>query len=373
MRIRRRELFRQLGTAAAATAFLPSFVDSAVAALDAPTRPVRLNRNESAYGPCENAQAAFHQAIAEANRYPGEDAESLRAAVAALHGVQPENITLGCGSVELLRMAAQAWLSPGKSVVTATPTFEAISQAARDLGAEVRTVRLTHEYAHDLEAMLSRADANTGILYVCNPNNPTGTLTPKRDLETFISKLPSGVQVLIDEAYHDYVSPTGAYSSWVARAASDRRLVVTRTFSKIYGLAGLRVGYAVSSAETAEQLAARRLPMGVSVVAARVALAALSDSAYVQKIAARNSNDRQEFFNQANARMLRSLDSQTNFILLAAGKSGKEGSEMLRAQGVLVTAGYPSFEKHIRVSLGLPGDMEAFWRAWDASMPHRPM
>ena len=141
----------------------------------------------------------------------------------------------------------------------------------------------------------------------------------------------------------------------------------------MYGLAGLRVGYAVSSTETAKRLAARRLPMDVNVVAARVALAALSDPAYVREIAFLNSNDRQEFFNQANARMLRSLDSQTNFVLLAAGRPGKEVVDVLCARGVLVTADYQSFEKHIRVSLGLPEDMRAFWRAWDASMPHHPM
>ena len=250
MRIHRRDLFRQLGTVAA-TAFLPSFADPAVAA-DGPARPVLLNRNESAYGPCEKAKAAFLETIAEVNRYPGEDIEHLRAALAALHNVQPENITLGCGSTELLYTAARAWLGPGKSLVMANPTFEAISNAARALGAVVRTVPLTRNYAHDLGGMLSRTDATTGILYMCNPNDPTGTLTPGADLESFLSKVHPGAQVLIDEAYHDYVSPTGTYSSWVTRAASDPRLIVTRTFSKLYGLAGLRVGYAVSSAETAK-------------------------------------------------------------------------------------------------------------------------
>jgi histidinol-phosphate/aromatic aminotransferase/cobyric acid decarboxylase-like protein len=123
----------------------------------------------------------------------------------------------------------------------------------------------------------------------------------------------------------------------------------------------------------AKRLAARRLPMDVNVAAARVALAAVSDAAYVKKIASLNADDRQEFFNQANARMLRALDSHTNFVLMAAGRPGKEVVDMLRARGVLVNAGYPSFEKHIRVSIGQPDDMRAFWRAWDASMPHHPM
>jgi histidinol-phosphate aminotransferase len=373
MQIYRRELLRRLGTAAAVSAFWPPLVESASLAGDSSPRLVRLDRNESAYGPCEKATAACREAFADANRFPGKDVENLRAAIAASHGVQPDNITLGCGSTELLRMTAEASLGPGKTLVMASPTFDSIADAARVLGAEVRSTPFTRDYAHDLDAMLARTDTTTGLIYICNPNNPTGTLTPKSDLETFLRKVPSGASVVIDEAYHDYVTPSGAYDSWAARAAAEPQLIVTRTFSKIYGLAGLRVGYAVSSVETAKRLAERRLPMNVNVVAARVALAALSDSRYVEKIAAVNSNDRQEFLNQVNARMLRCLDSHTNFVFLRTEASGKEVAEMLRAQGVLVGAGYPCFEKHIRVSLGLPEEMEAFWRAWDASMPHHPM
>jgi histidinol-phosphate aminotransferase len=366
-------LFRQFGVAAAATVLPPSFANLAASPGDSSARPVRLNHNESAYGPSEKAKATFHEAIADANRYPGDDVENLRAAVAAFHCVQPESITLGCGSNEILRMTAEACLGPSKSLVLASPNYDRLAHSAELLGAEVRSVPLTHLYAHHLEGMLSRTDATTGLLYICNPNNPTATLTPKADLETFLAKAPSGVPVLIDEAYHDYATPTSSYASWAARAVSDRRLIVTRTFSKVYGLAGLRVGYAVSSAAMANRLAARRLAMDVNVVAARVALAAISDQAYVKKIAAVNADDRQEFFNQANARMLRALDSHTNFVLMAAGRPGKEVVDLLGSKGVLVSAGYPSFEKHIRVSLGLPDDMRAFWRAWDATMPHHPM
>jgi histidinol-phosphate aminotransferase len=270
-------------------------------------------------------------------------------------------------------MAAEACLAPGQNLVMASPTFESIAHAAKLTGADVRTVPLTHEYAHDLSAMLARADAKTGILYICNPNNPTATLTSKTALEEFIQKAPPGAFVVMDEAYHDYVSPSGAYGSWVSRATADPRLIVTRSFSKIYGLAGLRVGYAVSSEETAKGLAARKLPGSINSVAARVALVSLADAAYAKKIAMLNSNDRQEFFNQANARMLRCLDSETNFVLMRTFVSGKETVAMLRAKGVLVRAEYPGFEKHIRVSLGLPEEMRAFWSAWDDLMPHHPM
>lgn len=373
MRIYRRELLREFATVAAASAFFPTTAEPAFPVVDSSKHLVRLDHNESPYGPCEKAKTAFHEAFTEVNRYPGDDVEHLRSAIAAAHGVQAENITLGCGSTEVLRMTAEAFLGQSRNLVIASPTFDCIANAARVLGAEVRAVPLTRDYAHDLDAMLARADAKTGLLYICNPNNPTGTLTPKSDLDAFLPKVPAGARVVIDEAYHDYVAPSGAYASWAARAAADPKLIVTRTFSKIHGLAGLRVGNAISSAETAKRLDARRLLMDVNGVAARAALAALSDSGCVKKLAALNVNARQEFLNQVNARMLRCLDSHTNFVLMRTGASGKETAELLRAKGVLVGADYPAFDKHIRVSLGLPEDMQAFWRVWDASMPHHPM
>ena len=223
MRIDRRELLRQFGTAAASV-FLPGVVEPVPAPADSSDVIARLDRNENAYGPSENAKEAFRQALSGANRYPNGEVEKLREAIAATHGVSPQNITLGCGSTELLRMAAEACLVPGQNIVMALPTFPSIGSGAKLTGAEVRNVPLTHAYAHDLQAMLARADAKTGILYICNPNNPTGTLTPKAVLETVLPKVPCGTFVVMDEAYHDYVSPSGAYESWVARSAVDPRL-----------------------------------------------------------------------------------------------------------------------------------------------------
>jgi histidinol-phosphate aminotransferase len=373
MRLDRRNLFRQLGGALTTSALLPAlheFSRMPPAAAPGQARPVRLNRNESPYGPGEKAKAAIQGALADTNRYPGQELDDLRAAIASLHSVKPEQITLGCGSGDLLRIAAETFCGPGKSLVMATPTFQVIAGFAVAGSTEIRTVPLTKRYAHDLDAMLQHTDASTGLIYLCNPNNPTGTLTPKADIESFLARVPAGVMVLMDEAYHDYVSPTSAYATWLGRAASDHRLIVTRTLSKVYGLAGLRVGYAVASSETSRRLAPRRLAMGVNVIAARAAIAALEDQAYVKKILTRVADDRQEFYNQANARMLRSLDSLTNFVLLRTAVPGKEVAEQLKEKGILVAMGYPGFENYIRVSLGSPEDMKEFWRAWDALMPH---
>lgn len=373
MRLDRRELLRQFGVASAASALLTPTADLHASTSATSARIVHLNNSESAYGASKSVKSAICDAAMLAGHFPGDEAEDLRPAIATLHGVTEENITLGCGSREIFRMAAETCLSPGKNLVLASPTYNSMANAASLLGAEVRRVQLTSTYGHDLDAMIARADASTGLFYICNPNNPTATITPKSDFEPFFDKLPGSIPILIDEAYHEYVAPTGAYTSWVARAANDPRLIVTRTFSKAYGLAGLRVGYAVSSPEMARKLSTRSLPMSVNVCAARAARAALSDQAYVKKIASLNANDRQEFYNQANARMLRSLDSETNFVLLNVGRSGQEVVELLSANGVLVAADFPAFQKYIRVSLGLPDQMHAFWRTWDACMPHHIM
>ena len=376
MHICRRDLLRQLGVALTSAGLLPALGETSLlpvksaAGATSPAKPIRLNRNESPYGPCEKANEAMREAIGLANRYPGQELEDLRSTISTLNGVRSEQITLGCGSTDILRIAAESFLGPGKSLVMATPTFNAIAGYARASGTEIRAVPLTKRYTHDLDTMIRRTDASTGLIYVCNPNNPTGGLTPKGDLETFFDRVPRSVSVLVDEAYHDFVPPTSTYTTWVGRASSDPRLIVTRTLSKVYGMAGLRVGYAVASSGTSKSLAQRRLAMGVNIVAARATNAALEDQAYVRKIVDRVADDRQEFYNQANARMLRSLDSVTNFVMLKTSRPGTEVAEQLREKGILVASGYPAFDNYIRVSLGSPQDMTGFWRAWDAFMPH---
>jgi histidinol-phosphate aminotransferase len=312
----------------------------------------------------------MRNAIGVSNRYPGQELDDLRAAISTLNGVRPEQITLGCGSGDILRIAAETFLGRGKSLVMATPTFEAIAGYADASGTEIRAVPLTKRYAHDLDAMIRRTDASTGLIYICNPNNPTGSLTPRADLESFFARVPESASVLIDEAYYDFVPPTSSFKTWIGSAASDSRLIVTRTLSKVYGMAGLRVGYAVASTETSKRLAQRRLAMGVNILAARAAVAAIEDQAYVKKILARVTDDRQEFYNQANARMLRSLDSVTNFVILKTPRPGTEVAEQLKEKGILVASGYSGFDYYVRVSLGSPQDMTEFWRAWDAFMPH---
>ena len=297
-------------------------------------------------------------------RYPEPEADALRVAVARVHRVPPDQIVLGCGASEILRTAANAFLGVRKKLIVAQPTYGLMAECARAAGADVVAVPLTRAYAHDLTAMLARCDSSTGLVYVCNPNNPTGTLTHRRDLEAFVRQLPERAFVLIDEAYHQYLGDAPDDASFVDRRVDDERVIVVRSFSTVFGLAGLRVGYAVASREAAGLLAARRLADNVNIVAAKAAIAALDDPEHVRLSVARNTDDRQEFYNQCHARMLKPIDSVTNFLMMNTAAPAGQVIEHFRKNGVLI-APVPGFDSSIRVSLGTPPEMAAFWRAWD--------
>jgi len=381
MSLSRRNLLRNLGVGAVVGAAAPalrgfpltSATEAALWGNFAPAasgvataaEPILLYRNENPYGPSEKVLTVLRDSAASGNRYPRSEYDTLGDKLAALHKVKREQIVLGCGSGEILCMAAMAFLKPGKKLVEAAPTFPALGKLAQTAGVEVADVPLNKRYEHDLAAMLDAARAATGLVYIVNPNNPTGTITPRTDIEAFIGKLPSDVTVLIDEAYHHFVAPNAAYESFLDRHFDDPRVIVSRTFSKIYGLAGMRIGYAVAAPELAKKLPAGFPNWSVSVVSARAASAALDDVDYVRLGIKRNTDDRQEFMNQVNARMLHAIDSQANFVMVNPMRPPDEVIEHLKKNHILIGPKYPVLDKYIRVSLGTPGEMQAFWRVWD--------
>jgi histidinol-phosphate aminotransferase len=333
--------------------------------------PIRLDRNENAYGPSAAVMEAMRDtALNAAHRYPDLEIEALRRKIAGLHRVAPAHVVLGCGSSEILRAAIDAFAGAHKKIVIAVPAFESIEGWARRAGATVVGVRMSRDYTHDLNGMLARIDAETRLVYICNPHNPTGRVTRRQDLEAFLRRLPATIVVLMDEAYHHYVGESSDYASFLDRPVDDSRVIVTRSFSKIYGLAGLRIGYAVAAAHTASVLTSHVLSGGVSGVAARAAAAALDDAEHVRMSISRNTDDRQEFFNQAAARMLRP-DSLTNFVMLGTGRRALEVVEHFRKCGILVSGPVPGFDQDIRVSLGTPSEMHEFWRVWDLMSGHK--
>src|SRR5258707_3334723 len=247
MSFSRRKLLRDIGVGAVVGAAAPALRGFSLASAteapretfvgaDQPARvataadPVLLYRNENPYGPSERVLAVLRESVASGNRYPRTEYDTLIGKLAAQHNVKPEQIVLGCGSGEILGMAALAFLRPGKKLVQAAPTFPSLGKLAQAAGVEVVSIPLNKRYEHDLPAMLDAARASTGLVYVVNPNNPTGTSTPRKDIEAFLGKLPADVTILIDEAYHHFVTPNTAYESFLDRHFDDPRIIVSRTF-----------------------------------------------------------------------------------------------------------------------------------------------
>lgn len=375
MSITRRSFLRNVAAGSAVTAGLPSLPDLAfservqVSSASEAGGTIILSRNENAYGPSQKVIASMQDSLRYANRYPDPAVSALHERIAKSHFIKPEQLVLGCGSGEILSITAFAFLGPGKKLITVVPTFESIGRCAKSLGAELVEVPIARNYSHDLAAMLARADAATSLVYICNPNNPTGTLTPRIELESFIRKLPPTTTVLIDEAYHHYVERTADYSSFIDNPMNDDRVIVARTFSKIFGLAGIRVGYAVGAPQKIQALAARRLPEGLNAVGARSALVAYDDVDYVRLSAKRNADDRQEFFNQASARMVKGIDSHANFAMLKTGRMAVDVIEHFKKNDVLIARLFPSMNTYVRVSFGTPPEMKEFWRVWDLMPP----
>jgi histidinol-phosphate aminotransferase len=326
---------------------------------------IRLNCNENAYGPSVNAIDAIKSAIGSANRYPRMEYDVLTERIAKSNNLKPEQVILGCGSTEILRMAAFAFLSDGKQLIQASPTFEAIGHYARAAGSEVISVRLTPGFAHDLDGMLAHANASTTLVYICNPNNPTASLTPRKDLENFISKLPVSTFVMIDEAYYHYAGQSGMYASFIDHPLGNERVIVSRTFSNVYGLAGLRLGYAVASPTIIRQMRKFATEDNINAIVTQAAVAALDDTDGIRDVVRRNTDDRQEFFNQAMARSLKPIDSHANFVMMNTFHPSEEVIQHFHINNILIGRRFPPMDTYIRISLGRPEEMRAFWQTWD--------
>lgn len=371
MHISRRKFFGQISVGAAASAAAWRLEELAQAVPDSRSsaspseKPIRLDMNVNPYGPSPKVLEVIRENLEIVNKYPDSQYTPLVEQIAQFHKVSPAQVTLGAGSREILRMAAASYLGGGRRLVQASPTFEPMSDFAKQMKAEITAVPLTKRFAHDLDAMLHQTTDSAGLVYICNPNNPTGSLTPRKDLEAFLKGLPPSVIVLIDEAYHEYIGPSSDYASFIDHPVDDKRVVVIRTFSKIYGLAGLRLGYAVSSEGVSLRLSSIRLERGVNIVAAMAAVAALDDPDFVRLSFRRNTDTRQEFYNQTNARMLRQIDSLTNFVFMKTGLPSSQVIEHFRRNNITLGPSVPQMDRYVRVAVGTQQQMHEFWRVWD--------
>ncbi|MBZ5653355.1 MAG: aminotransferase class I/II-fold pyridoxal phosphate-dependent enzyme [Acidobacteriia bacterium] len=326
---------------------------------------IHLDSNENAYGPSARVAQAIRSALGKVNRYPFRKYDEVTAQIARFHRVKPENVLFACGSTEILRVAACAFAGSGRQLIQAVPTYEAIAGYAKAVGSEVVSVPLNRSFAHDLEDMRARTNASAGLVYICNPNNPTSSLTPREEIEDFVKRSPATTRVLIDEAYHQYVVRTGTYASFIDKPLNDDRVIVTRTFSKVYGLAGLRLGYAVAAPTAIEEMRKFLTADSLNAIIAEVVGVALDDVAGVAESVKRNSDQRQEFLNSSNIRSLKPIDPHANFVMVDVQHPVEQVIEHFRQHNILIGRRFPILDTYMRVSLGTPAEMVAFWKAWD--------
>jgi len=357
----RRGFVQILGAGAAAAALRPQ-LSAALRLTEAPAAAsgvVRLSSNENPYGPSPAAFDAMRKAFDLAWRYPDEAGDALVADLAKLHGVAEDQILLGAGSGQILKLAAAAFTGAGKPLVMAEPTFEAIGRYAQVAGAEVVRVPLTTNHHHDLARMMP---AGAGLVYVCNPNNPTASLTPKADVRAFLDRVPASTRVLVDEAYFHYVE-SGDYESVLPQIKDRPNLVVARTFSKVYGMAGLRCGYAVAQAATIERLIEQTVWDSVNIMALVAARASLGDAGHVERSRRLNRETRAYVVSGLEATGYRVIPSETNFLMADLRRDVGPVIESLQERGVEVGRRFPAMPNHLRVTIGTRPQMEAFLAA----------
>lgn len=325
----------------------------------APDALVRLDSNENPYGPGRAALDAMAAALAASNRYADDAGVELRAAIARAHGATPAHVWVGCGSTDVLCAAVRAWTGPARPLVTAAPSFEVPATEAARLGAPVRSVPVRGDLRLDLAAMAAATGSDAGLVYLCNPNNPTATVHGRAAVADFVARVrraAPNATVLIDEAYHEYVDDP-AYATAVPDALADPRVVVARTFSKVHGLAGMRIGYVVGHPDTVRAIGAHMLMLGVNGTGASAALASLGAAPHVEHQRALNREAREftrRFF--ADAGYAPSA-SETNFVMVDVRRDVRAFREACRQRGIAVGRPFPPLGTHARVTIGSLDEM----------------
>ena len=373
MKISRRKFAQLLGAGAAAAVARPALSLANRAQLASSPGPVtsgvvRLSSNENPYGPSVQALKAMTDAFSLSCRYPDKHADALVAALTELHGGSVGDILLGDGSGEILKLAADVFTGPvgkqkkqGGPLIAADPTFEAILYHAEKAGAEVVKVPLTSSYAHDLARM--KAEAKGGLIYICNPNNPTASITPKSELRDFIATVPADTMILVDEAYFHYAD-SPEYESVLPLVAEHPNLLVARTFSKIYGMAGLRCGYCVGQPRAIGQLRARQSWDSVNIMAIAAAQASLADQEQVTNGRRLNSETRAFTVSELEKMGYKSIPSQANFIMFDAKRPVVPLIATLHSHKIQVGRLFPPMPNHMRLTIGKKSEMEAFLAAF---------
>jgi histidinol-phosphate aminotransferase len=358
--ISRRRFAHLLSMGAVAAALRPPMFAAAETAGPA-TGIVRLSANENPYGPSALAREAMADAFGLAWRYPDEQNGRLIDSLAKLNNVGHEQILLGDGSSEILEICAATFTDRSHKLVATDPTFEAILNNARAGGAEVIKVPLTATYAHDLPRMGEAA--GNGLIYVCNPNNPTASITPKEELRTFITRASGDTTILVDEAYFHFADSSDC-ESVIPLIKDHPNLIVARTFSKIYGMAGLRCGYCIAQKQTIDRMRVHQMWDSVNCMALAAALASIGDVEQVTNGRRLNKETRAFTVAQLEAVGYKSIPSQANFIMFDVKRPVVPVIQALKERKVHVGRLFPALPNHMRLTIGKKNEMEAFLSAF---------
>lgn len=362
--------FLRTGFAAGAAGLVLPFLDGrgneavrarASASAAEPTAAIRLNSNENALGIAPSARTAIIDAIGEGNRYPFGPSRAFVKQIADHHEVPEECVTLGCGSAEILQMSVQAFASGNALLITADPTFEAPANYAAPLGTKIVKVPLRKDFSHDIPKMRELSEKHTGpvLVYICNPNNPTGTITDCGEIEDWSRSAPERIRLLIDEAYFQFAKDR-RYKSFVSLAADIRSLIVARTFSKVYAMAGLRHGYSITTPDTAARLALCSTGMSVNQLALAAASASLKDTDFLAQSLAVTDNSRKILLDALKELKIEHLPSEANFLMFRLKGTIGEFNRRMAARNILVGRPFPPMENYCRITIGLESEMRTF-------------
>jgi len=324
-----------------------------------PAGSVIIDANENPLGPCGAAREAIAGITAQGGRYCPWLAEDLIGLFAKAEGLKPEYVRAFPGSSEPLHFSVLAFTSPTKSYVTADPGYEAGMHAAKISGARVAKVPLTATYAHDVKAMLA-AGPDAGVFYICSPNNPTGTLTRHTDIEFLLQNKPKGSIALVDEAYIHFSDGT----SGIDLVKGNQDLIILRTFSKIYGMAGLRCGFAIGRPDLLEKLSAFGGWGNIPVTASSAAIASMKDAQLVPERKRINSTIRGSIFSWLDSKGYAYMPSQSNCFMVDTKRPAKEMIAAFASENVFVGRAWPAVPTHLRVTVGTQSEMERFQEAF---------
>jgi histidinol-phosphate aminotransferase len=333
---------------------------------------VKLASNENPLGPSPKGIAAAHAALVDANRYPDGGTQLLRAKLAERRGVFPEEIFIGLGSSEIIDLAARVLLRPGLQGLTSEGTYAPFSVAIRASGAELVLAPQKH-FAFDLQAMAKTITPKTAVIYIANPNNPTGSAFGRAELDEFLASVPDGVLVVLDEAYIHYAVSMGLRDA-VEAYQKKKNMLILRTFSKVYGLAGLRIGYAIGRPELLTAMNKLRTPFNTSGVAQAAALAAMDDKEHVKRCIETNATERRRMTGSLKRMGFQPVASESNFVFMNVGEGAKTLSDDLLHLGVIVRSlAWMGFPEAIRISVGTAEENNKLFSALGKLMPERAL